>query len=454
MRRRQFLAGAAKTTVLSTTVLAARAAPGGRVIGANDRVRLGLIGCGGRGFYVADYMLQLPHVEFTAACDVWDERRARAAVRLGAQCKTFGDFRRLLDQKDVDAVLVATPDHWHAIPTVLACQAGKDVYVEKPLAHNVKEGRAMVDAARRNGRVVQVGTQQRSAPHFERAREMIRSGKLGEVRYVRIWNFANRTPDGIGRKPDSEAPPGVDWDMYLGPAPWVPFNRNRFASTYRYFWDYAGGKITDWGVHRLDSMHQVMGVDAPKTVSAAGGLFTLDDGREVPDMLQVTYEYPGFVVSYEACELNAHGLGGRSPNMKYYHANGPDDRPHGLAFYGTNGALFADRLGFEVYPDLRPGMRAAGRDSTGCFRMERQEAFTGDSVAEHAADFIRCVRTRERGVADVLIGHRSTIAAHLGNIAYKTGSKIRWDAQKEEIPDDRKASQLLSRQARKPWDLI
>ncbi len=301
---------------------------------------------------------------------------------------------------------------------------------------------------------MQVGTQQRSAPHFEQIRQIIQSGELGEVRYVRIWNFANRTPNGIGHTPNSQVPPGVDWDMYLGPAPWVPFNRNRFVYSFRYFWDYAGGKITDWGVHRLDSMHQVMGADAPRTVSAAGGRFTLDDDRETPDLLQVTYEYPGFIVSYEACELSGHGLGGRTPGKKYYHANGPDDRPNGLAFYGTNGALFADRLGFEIYPDLKPGMTATSRDSPGAFRMERQEAFTPESIAQHVDDFIRCVRTRQRCVADVEIGHRSTIAAHLGNIAYKTGRKIRWDPQTEQILDDPQASTLLSRQARKPWDLI
>src|SRR5205085_2349154 len=172
-----------------------------------------------------------------------------------------------------------------AIPAVLACAAGKDVYVEKPLAHNVKEGRAIVAAARKYDRVVQTGTQHRSAEHYREVARIIRGGELGPVRFVRVWNYVNFYPDGMGQAADGDPPEGLDWDFYLGPAPKVRFNKNRFLNSFRWFWDYAGGFLTDWGTHRLDSVHQVMGVDAPRTVAAAGGLFELRDGRETPDVL-------------------------------------------------------------------------------------------------------------------------------------------------------------------------
>jgi len=318
-RRRFMQAGAAA---------ALTAASWSRVIGANDRVNVGLIGCGGRGRSVAQLMRIVPGVEFVAVCDVYDAHTEAAKEWAGPQCKSFRDFRKLLEQKDVDALLIATPDHWHAIPTVLACQAGKDVYVEKPLAHNVKEGRAMVAAARRYNRVVQLGTQQRSAPHYAEVARLIQSGELGPVHFVRIWNYTNMYPDGIGRAPDSDPPEGLDWDMYLGPAPYVRFNKNRFVGTYRWFWDYGGGLMTDFGTHRFDSLHHVMGVDAPLSVTATGGRYGLTDGAETPDVVQATYEYPGFVLSYEACMLNAHGAGGRTPGKKYYQARGNADRPH------------------------------------------------------------------------------------------------------------------------------
>src|SRR5438093_997815 len=214
MKRRQFIKRMAQT---AAALSATSALSADRVSGANDRVRLGLIGCGGRGMLVARLMREVPDVEFAAVCDLYPAHLGRAKEWAGSSAKGYKDFRRLLDQKDIDAVLVATPDHWHAIPTVLACQAGKDVYVEKPLAHNIKEGRAMVAAARRHDRVVQMGAQQRSAPHYAEAARIIRSGELGPVRFVRIWNYTNVFPMCSGRDPDSDPPEGVDWDMYLGP---------------------------------------------------------------------------------------------------------------------------------------------------------------------------------------------------------------------------------------------
>jgi len=412
-----------------------------RVLGANDRVNVGLIGCGGRGRYVAGLMREAPGVEFGAAADVYLPNAERAREWAGANARAYQDFRRLIEQKDIDAVLIATPDHWHAITTVLACQSGKDVYVEKPLAHNVREGRAMVAAARRYKRVVQAGMQHRSSPHFREVEQIIQTGKLGKVHWVRVWNYANMFPQGIGVESDSAPPEGLDWDFYLGPAPSVPFNRKRFLVTYRWFWDYSGGYITDFGTHRFDTVQQIMGVTAPKTVAAAGGRFSLRDAGEIPDVLQVTYEYPEFVLSYETCLLNGHGVGGRTPGMKYYNARGAEDRPNGMAFYGTNGALYADRIGYEIYPEPnRP--------------LERKQMNTTDATKLHAANFIDCVRSRNQPAADVETGHRSTTVAHLGNIAFKIGKKLAWNAETEEFQDDGGASKLLARQARKPWDLI
>jgi predicted dehydrogenase len=436
MQRRQFLRSGA------AAALAAQ-----RIRGANDRIAVGLIGCGGRGRYVAGLMREAPGVEYGAVADVYLPNAERAKEWAGPRAQAYHDFRRLLERKDIDAVHIATPDHWHAAITVLACQAGKDVYVEKPLAHNVREGRAMVSAARRYNRIVQAGMQHRSSAHFREVEKIVQSGALGKVNWVRVWNYTNLYPQGIGHEADSEPPAGLDWDFYLGPAPYVPFNRKRFLVTYRWFWDYSGGYITDFGTHRLDTVHQIMNVTAPRTVAASGGRFSLRDDGEIPDVLQVTYEYPGFVLSYESCLLNGHGVGGRTPGMKYYNARGAEDRPNGMAFYGTNGALYADRIGYEVYPEpKKPGSAESP--------LERRQMNTSDATRLHAANFIECVRSRNTPSADVETGHRSTTVAHLGNIAFKTGKKLRWNADTEEFADDGEASKLLARQARKPWDLI
>jgi predicted dehydrogenase len=457
MKRREFINRAVSgAAVISTTAASAK-----RILGANGRVRLGLIGCGGRGMQVANLMRQAPGAEYVAVCDVYEPNALRAREWAGASARAFGDFRKLLESKDVDAVHVATPDHWHAIPTVLACQAGKDVYVEKPLAHNVREGRAMVEAARKYNRIVQTGTQHRSSPHYREVERIIQSGELGEVRFVRVWNYTNLTPGGVPRVPDSPVPEGLDWEMYLGPAPKVPFNRARFLSTFRWFWDYAGGYMTDFGTHRIDSVQQVMGVSAPKTVVATGGRFTLKDAGEMPDVLQVTYEYDtgpagGFVLSYETVNLNAHGTGARTPGMNYYGARMDTDRPHGEAFYGTNGTLLSDRIGFEVFPEPRtPALTAKQRGQPVTeFRMQPKRVQSRDTTDLHTQNFIECVRSRKVPAAEVEIGHRSTATSHLGNIAYKVGRRLTWDARSENFVNDAEANKLLGRRARRPWDLI
>ncbi len=335
MNRRELLAGAMVT-----------AASVARIKGANDQLRLGLIGCGSRGTYVGDFMRQAPNTEFVAFCDVYQTNAEKARAKLNPAGTTFKDMRQLLDRKDVDAVLIATPDHWHAPATIAACAAGKDVYVEKPLAHSVREGRAMVKAARDHDRIVQAGTQQRSAPHFAACARIVQSGELGEVHLVRVWNYMSFYPRGFGRPADGEPPAGLDWDMYLGPAPVRPFNPMRFLSTYRWFWDYSGGLITDFGTHRFDTVHEIMGEERPVTVAATGRRYAMRDLGEMPDTLQVTYEYPSFVMSYKCSTLNSFGMGGRTPGKKYYHARARE-RPsawNGLLRYKWNAVRGPDRL--------------------------------------------------------------------------------------------------------------
>jgi predicted dehydrogenase len=425
MRRRNFLASGAPA-----------------LLGASDRVRVGLIGCGGRGMYVGGFMRDVPNVEIAAVCDVWESRREAGKNWAGPQASVHLDFRKLLDDKSLDAVLVATPDHWHATVAILAIRAGKDVYVEKPLALTVQEGRRIVEATRKSDRIVQVGTQHRSAPHYAEVQKIVQSGGIGDVHFVRVWNYFDMTPNGIGAATDGDpVPAGIDWDMYLGPAPMRPFNRLRIGPTFRYFWDYSGGAITDFGIHRFDSVHQIMGGDRPHTISATGGRFVIKDSGETPDLMQVTWEYPGWIMSYETCSFNSHGLGGRTPGMKYYNAKGAEDRPHGEAFYGSDGTIFTDRIGYEIWP---------GKGG----RAERVSKNTTDATSLHAKNFIDSVRTRKPPVLDIETGHRSSLVAHLGNIAMKTGRKLHWDAAQETFRGDAAATDMLARAPRKGWDLL
>jgi len=431
-------------------MLGVAAAAAARIRGANERVRVGVIGCGGRGRYVARWMREAG-AEIAGAADVYLPNAERMKEESGGGCAVYQDFRRLLERTDIDAVLVATPDHWHAGAAVAACMAGKHVYLEKPFAYTVREGRAVVEAARRYSRIVQPGMQHRSAEHFRECEAMIREGVIGKVHFVRAWNWVNMTPRGIGAAEPAAPPPGLDWDMYCGPAPLVPFDRRRFLSTYRWFWDYSGGYITDFGTHRFDTVHQIMGVEAPERISASGGRFALRDAGEMPDVLIVTYEYAGFVLQYEGINLNGLGLGLRSPGMEYYNARGPLDRPNGMAFYGTEGTLLADRRGYEIVPELAPGASAAA-GAAPRFRIERRWKNTVDATPEHARAFLDAVRGLRPPPADAATGHRSTAVAHLGNIAFRTGLKLKWDARREDFDGQPEASQLLKREPRRGWE--
>lgn len=432
------------------TVLGMAAAAASRIAGANERVHVGVIGCGGRGRYVARWMREAG-AQITGAADVYLPNAERLKEESGNDCGVYQDFRRLLDRADIDAVLVATPDHWHAGAAVASCAAGKHVYLEKPFAYSIREGRAVAEAAKRYSRIVQPGMQHRSAEHFRECEAMVREGVIGKVHFVRTWNWVNMTPRGIGEPEPGEPPAGLDWDMYCGPAPLVPFDRRRFLGTYRWFWDYSGGYITDFGTHRLDTVQQIMGVEAPATISAAGSRFALQDAGEMPDVLIVTYEYPGFVLQYEGINLNGLGLGLRSAGMQYYNARGPLDRPNGMAFYGTEGTLLADRRGYEILPELAPGAPPpAGVPPR--FRTERRSKNVQDATPEHARAFLDAVCGLRPPPANAEAGHRSTTVAHLGNIAWRTGLKLRWDPQREDFDGQPEASRWLSRKPRRGWE--
>jgi predicted dehydrogenase len=456
VNRRDFLRRAASTAGAGIAMYGLSRS--NRVLGANDTVMVGIIGTGRMGMDDLEDFATQPDVEIAAVCDVYQPnldqglRKARGWAHRPetSQVKAHKDFREILDRKDIDAVVVATPDHWHALPTVLACEAGKDLYVEKPICTVLEEGKHMVAAARKYNRVAQVGTQQRSGLHFQKAVQIVQDGMIGKVTFVRTWNYSNDYPQGIGNPPDSDPPPTLDWDMWLGPAPKVPFNSNRFGvgdrwSSFRYFWDYAGGFMTDWGVHLIDIVQWAMKVDGPGVIAATGGKFCLQDNAETPDTLQVTYEYPGFVCTYENRWCNQ--------NSMYNHG-------YGIEFHGTEGTMFLDRRGFQVYPEKRV-FRIADPSSPSPLEAKEVERTPGmqmDSVNnshfDHVRNFLDCVKSRKRPISDIEIGHRSTSACLLGNVAYRSKERIVWDVANQRITQgSAEAKKLLGREYRAPWKL-
>ena len=445
MQRRAFIAKAA-TGAVAVTWSALSAA---RVSGANDRIAIALVGCGIEGMGIAGFAAKSGlNADIVAVCDVYEPHLTLGRETLRAS-RTYKDFRRVLEDKDVDAVMVATPDHWHGTISVLACQAGKDVYCEKPLAHNILEGRKLVNTAHRYNRVVQMGNQGRTALHIAEAVQIIRSGQLGEVRFARVWDTVNGYPaSGVpgAPTPGSAPPPGLDWDFFLGPAPAVPFNDQRFRD-WRSFYDYGGGLMTDMGVHLMDTVQRALGCDAPLSVHALGKRYLLKGG-DVPDILQVTYDYPDFVLAYESRLLNGFGMGNRSAGLKYHYPTGEFDRPHGMAFFGTNGTLFADPDCYEIFPETK------GKSE---YRMERKLVQTPDGTNGkplHVKNWIECLRSRKAPNSEVEIGHRASITAHLGNIAWKVGKTLYWDRETEDFKDCPEASKLRGREPRQAYAWI
>jgi predicted dehydrogenase len=401
-----------------------------RAAAPSEQVRVGLIGCGGMGKGDLATFFLSPEVECPILCDA-DERQVAAAAKLvqdkrGKKPDTAKDFRRVLERKDVDVLLVATPDHWHALPTVLGCQAGKDVYVEKPLATSIAEGRAMLEAARRHGRIVQMGAQRRSCPTYAQAVDFVRSGKLGKVGLARAWAYLDWI-NPIGNPPDAEPPAGVDYDMWLGPAPAHRFNPNRLHFNFRWFWDYAGGLMTDWGVHLIQVLLWAMGPEPPKAVMSSGGKYVLQDNSETPDTQITVYEFPTYTLVWE------HKVG---VGLGLY------NRPWGMSFTGTEGTLVINDSGWEILREprkdsLEPGKRPPGSDPR----------------PSHVRNFLDCVKSRQQPVENLEVGHHISTVAHLGNIALRTGRKVVWDPANEQVVGDKEADRLVSVPYRAPWSL-
>ena len=409
---------------------------------ANNKLVVGLIGCKGMGFNNLKTFLNQENVECAGLCDIdktiLDQRSANVENILAEKEKNgkskykrpklYSDFRKLLENKDIDAVIIGTPDHWHAMIMIMACEAGKDVYVEKPMANSIAEANMMVKAAKHYNKVVQVGQWQRSGPHWEETKNFVRSGKLGKIDNVEVWRYAGNEVPVV---PDSPVPAGVDYNMWLGPARKRAFNKNRFHYNFRWFWDYAGGKMTDWGVHLLDMAFYSMDSWLPNSVKAEGGKFVFpNDAMETPDTLTAKYEFNNFNIIWK----NNFGL-----------KTDKTGRDHGLAFSGENGILYASRKGWEVVPKINNGVE-----------LMEKVAFTpsvGNHLDLHVKNFIHCIKTREKTACDVETGRDVAINAHLGNIAYRTGNKLMWNPENNSFGNDQAANELIMPDYRDPWKL-
>ncbi len=445
LSRRTILGGGAATALSAATYR--------RVLGANDRVGLGFIGFGLIGKrHVLDFREQ-SDARIAAVAEVHSGRRDEAVALASGSARPYADFRALLDDKDVDAVVVSTPDHWHALITMMACAAGKDVYVEKPLSLFAREGRWMVDVARRHNRVVQVGTQQRSGLHYQKARELVRGGHIGQVVAVRMWSYRNVMP-GFGTPPDGDPPPGLDYDMWLGPAPKRAYNPNRAIYHFRWFWDYSGGQMTNLGQHSLDIVHWFLDATAPTAVSSAGGRFALKDNGETPDTQDAAFEYKGWNATWSQRECSRGA-----------------DPPNGLEFCGTLGSLKISRRGYVVTldpkvaaDDLIPrfggshpvgGPVTTGRrelPASAAGAAEKGPADEFELFRRHARNFLECVRSRRDPISDLESGHRVATACHLANLSLRLGRKLRWDSSRETVLGDPEAAAMLERPYRAPWD--
>jgi predicted dehydrogenase len=423
-----------------------------RVRGANDRVRVGFIGVGNRGDQVLDAFLAHKDAEIVAVCDIYQPYVDFAAKKAGGQPARFTDYRKLLEMKGLDAVAIATPDHWHALQMIDACEAGKDVYVEKPLSLVVSEGRAMVNAARRHNRVVQVGINRRSSAFVKEAADLVRGGAIGKVTVARSFHVQNEWPKGIGAPPDEAPPADVDWDAWLGPAPKRAYNKNRTFYRFRWFYDYSGGQVTNFGVHYMDAIQWALGHDAPLAVTAMGGKFVVEDNREIPDSLEVLWTYPGgTLVTFSQYNATA------APAAK--------DRRVEIEFRGTKGTLYLFSDGYEIAPDditqnEFPARTPIDRQRERDYRTGRKPLINpakrtgGDfDTAVHARNFLDCVRSRAACNCDIETGHRSTSATLIANVAHKTKSYLEWDRAAERFSNNADANKLLTYRYRAPYEL-
>lgn len=394
-----------RRTFIRTSAALSTAASYSRILGANERVRLGVIGTGGRGQYLIKETVGADLAEFVAVCDIYDVRRAQAAKLARRPVKEYGDHRQVLAHNDIDAVIVATPDHWHASITIDACRAGKDVYVEKPFVHNPKDGLAVVRAVRQYKRILQVGTQQRGQPQYILAKEkFVDSGVMGKIGLARTWYNSNagyirEAPKGMEKKPE-----GLDWERWLGPGPKVPWNPNIYFSPYKWL-HYDGGMIMGIGIHVIDSAHHLLGLKQPKAAVACGGIYHYNDGRDSPDVITCAIDYPEQVtVTFEAECLTAPGLRSSA----------------GVQLRGTGGALTVLRYETKDAWVYEPNKK-----------FSEAPAAKGDGETPTALpmlqNWIECIRTRKKTIANEEVAYYSTVACYMVNRAYLTQSRVVWD---------------------------
>lgn len=428
MERRTWLAGAG---------LAAAAA--GRLMGANDKVNLAIVGLGGRGRDHVQFYSTLASANISAICDVNQAAQERGVALVekltGKKPKVYADMRQVFDDKSIDAVSIVTPNHWHALSTIWACQAGKDVYIEKPASHNIFEGQQMVAAARKYGRMVQVGSQSRTIQHKMRAVELLRQGVIGKV-YLAKGLCYKRRPS-IGKKPDGPTPPGLDWDKFLGPAPMRPFNELRFAYNWHWFWDTGNGDIGNQGVHEMDYARWGLGKnELPKSVYSTGGKFVYDDDQETPNTQSATFDYGDMQVQFEVRGLLTGAEGGL-----------PFRGGHtiGNLFFGSDGYMVVDVAGFQAYK---------GEKHEKVMDEPFREAKQWDS-APHMDNFLQAVKTRRREslTAEIEQGALSAALCHMANTSYRLGRKLTMDPATMRYEADAEANRMLTREYRKPYEV-
>jgi predicted dehydrogenase len=429
--RREVLTAAA--TALTTSLFT------GNVKGANDRISVGFIGLGAMGSGNLGYSMQVAGLQPAALCDVYQPHleRAQAAARKGGfEPKTVKDFREILADKSIDAVCISTPDHWHAYMTVEACKAGKDVYVEKPSCVYVEEGQKMVQAARKYNRVVQAGTMQRSGGYFKKAAELVAGGTLGDITFCHTYQSGAANQKGYGNPPDSESPAGLDWEMWLGPAPKVPFNANRWGvkaatfPTFRYFWDYAGGAMTDWGVHLIDPLHQCFNEVMPDAIVALGDKFYVQDNVQTPDTMHATFHYPHFLTTYESRTCNPLPLFGRNDGA-------------GTSIHGTEGTLFVNRSGCWVVPNPKSKLEAAA--------WEKDDELRQMNVP-HWKNWMECIKSRQKPMSEIETCVRSSTTCLLANLSMRYQTRLDWDEKNWTVKQDAVKPHLKARY-RSPWKL-
>lgn len=411
------------------------AASATRVMGANDRIHTGIVGLGGRGRSHVGSYLSIPECQVTALCDVNQAARERAQAivqkHASTKAKEYKDMRDLFADKEVDAVSIATPNHWHALATIWACQAGKDVYVEKPASHNVYEGWRMVEVARQTKRMVQVGSQSRSMPFKIKAMQLLKEGVIGKVYLAKGLCFKRRRS--IGKTPPEPVPPGLDWDGFLGPAPMRPYTKNRFAYNWHWFWDTGNGDIGNQGVHEMDICRWGLGeVGMPKAVVSTGGKYIYDDDQETPNTQLATFDYGAMEIVFEVRGL----LTGPEGGLPVRPGNTVGD-----LFLGSDGWMWVDGQGFQVYKGEKNE------------KVMDEKGAEGNGTVLHMKNFFAACRSRnyKELTAEVEIGAISAALCHLANISYRVGRKLQWDGARRKFVNDPEADKLLTREYRKPY---